>query len=403
MNDPVKLALVGCGGVSHAHVKGYLDLWKHGCNSFRVTAVCDPVRELAEQRASEISFHGDMDIFIYTDIAQMIADGVADAADICLPHYLHHSVGIQLLSGGLHVMIEKPIGITIKATRQIIEAGHNHGKVVATAEHTRRGAGARAAQWAIRQRKMIGEIRDVAVQYTKPELPNYDLPMMKWRGFKKTAGGGMLLDSGAHFADMMICLFGTPDIVDCTMSTSDHRMIKGVPVFGDVEMDVEDTFTAHLIFPDSLDVIWTYSSAEGIPETNYGEYQGREGKMVDHDFVMHPLQYGGEIIFDGHPPVTLHPNQIYDQYIHALTPEQIDRVFPFGCQDGFAIEVWDFIDAIQTDRSPEIDGYTGLAAKAICMACYESATAGKPVSYSDVLNGKIDAYQKPINNVWNIK
>jgi hypothetical protein len=64
--------------------------------------------------------------------------------------------------------------------------------------------------------------------------------------------------------------------------------------------------------------------------------------------------------------------------------------------------VWDFCNAISTGRKPEMDGYDGLRAKALCECCYESATAGKLVKFADVLEGRINAYQQPIDAYWNI-
>jgi predicted dehydrogenase len=77
-------------------------------------------------------------------------------------------------------------------------------------------------------------------------------------------------------------------------------------------------------------------------------------------------------------------------------------LFPYGSTDGFAIEVRDFVNAIATGTEPEMDGEAGLRAKALCEACYESATAGKPVKYADVLEGKIGAYQQAIDDFWRI-
>jgi hypothetical protein len=50
-----------------------------------------------------------------------------------------------------------------------------------------------------------------------------------------------------------------------------------------------------------------------------------------------------------------------------------------------------------------MDGYVGLAAKALCEACYESATADAPVKFADVLDGRINAYQRPIDAFWNLE
>ena len=93
---------------------------------------------------------------------------------------------------------------------------------------------------------------------------------------------------------------------------------------------------------------------------------------------------------------------IQDEYLAALSEADKERLFPYGTTDGFAVEVWNFCHSIANGRRPEMDGHDGLRAKALCEACYESATAGRPVKYADVLEGRIDAYQQPIDSFWGI-
>ncbi|MCX7013749.1 MAG: hypothetical protein NTW86_14545 [Candidatus Sumerlaeota bacterium] len=66
------------------------------------------------------------------------------------------------------------------------------------------------------------------------------------------------------------------------------------------------------------------------------------------------------------------------------------------------IELWDFADAIRSERAPEMDGEAGLRSKSLCMACYESAALDRPVKYDDVLSGAICEYQRPIDEYWQI-
>ena len=60
------------------------------------------------------------------------------------------------------------------------------------------------------------------------------------------------------------------------------------------------------------------------------------------------------------------------------------------------------MDAIENSRPPEIDVEIGLRAKAICEAIYESNACGQVVNYDDVVAGKIERYQKPINAHWGL-
>jgi predicted dehydrogenase len=400
MSDPVRLALVGCGGISQAHVRGYADLYQRGCREFEVTACCDVNRASAETRASEIAAIQGSVPQVFVDVEQMTGAGIAEAADLCLPHCFHHSVAIPLLESGVHVMLEKPLGITVKASKRIIEAAQKQGCVLATAENVRRYLTSRACAWAINEWDLIGDVRLVDVQMIMHRPFDYSHAATKWRGIKRLTGGGMIMDSGAHFADMVQVLFGEVDEVSCTMASYDDRLIKDAPVVGDARADVEDTWHAVIRFVDGTYVTWTYSRSLYGPDVRLGNYYGSKGTMYDQGFVFHCFQGGGQaLLADG---TELASQQIEQAYLDSLNDVERERLFPYGSTDGFAIEVRDFVNAIATGTEPEMDGEAGLRAKALCEACYESATAGKPVKYADVLEGKIGAYQQAIDDFWRI-
>ncbi|HEY3341626.1 MAG TPA: Gfo/Idh/MocA family oxidoreductase [Anaerolineae bacterium] len=398
--NQVRLALVGCGGISGAHVAGYKDLFERGCREFVVTACCDVREESAQKRATDIAAFQDKAPVVFTSQDDMLKAGLADAADVCLPHCFHHSAAIPLLDAGLHVLVEKPVGITIKASQKIIAAAKRNNRVLATAENIRRYPTARSCAWAINQQHLIGDIRLVNAQSIAYNLFDYDNPAMKWRGVKLLTGGGMIMDSGAHFADMVQVLFGDVDEVTCTFNTYDNRPIKGTPIIGDSYADVEDTWHAVIRFKSGLQVLWTHSRSLYGEAVNTANYYGSSGTMQALGYAFHPFQNGGTaILADG---TTITNEQIQANYFASLTEQEKACLFPYGSKDGFAIEVWDFVNAVRTGRKPEMDGYDGLRAKALCECCYESSVAGKPVKFDDVISGKIDAYQKPINDYWKI-
>ena len=164
MTDTVKLALVGCGGISRAHVRGYGDLFERGCREFEVTACCDVNRESAETRAQEIAAFQGTTPQVFVEVDDLLKAGVAEAADLCLPHCFHHSVAIPLLEAGVHVMLEKPLGITIKASKRIIEAAERSNCVLATGENARRYLTSRSCARALNERRLIGDLRLVTIQ-----------------------------------------------------------------------------------------------------------------------------------------------------------------------------------------------------------------------------------------------
>lgn len=400
MTEPIELALVGCGWISEAHVRGYRDLIGRGCDEFVVTACVDPQVNCAQNRAEEIAaFQRDRPA-VFATIGELLSSGVAVAADLCIPHYVHHSVAIPLLDGGMHVMVEKPMGLTNTVTRMIIEAADRNGRVLAYGENIRRYLTARACNWALNERRLIGDVRRVAIHSTGYQPFDYDNPAFKWRGVKALTGGGMILDSGAHFADMIQVLLGDVDEVACTMDTYDRRTIEGAPVVGDAPADVEDTWHAVITFKSGVEVTWTYSRAFYGDELRFARYYGSEGTLVDLGFPFHPFQGGGDaILADG---TKLASAVIQLQYSMSLEDECKARLFPYGATDGFAIEVWDFVNAIATGRRPEMDGHDGLRAKTLSECCYEAAVAGTAVKFDDVLEGKVDAYQREIDAFWKV-
>ena len=116
MADPIRLAIIGCGSIAGAHLDGYEKLAKAGYNKFRVEAVCDTHAKRAESfadRAAKALGHRPA---VFTSVADMLQGVQLDGADICLPHAYHHTAGIACLEKGVHVMVEKPCGITVRAT-----------------------------------------------------------------------------------------------------------------------------------------------------------------------------------------------------------------------------------------------------------------------------------------------
>ena len=89
-------------------------------------------------------------------------------------------------------------------------------------------------------------------------------------------------------------------------------------------------------------------------------------------------------------------------YLGSLKKREKERLFPYGLTDGVQLELWDFIDALSRGRNVEIDAEEGLRSKAICEAIFESGKSGQVVKITDVLNGKVDAYQRDVNRYWKL-
>jgi predicted dehydrogenase len=184
------------------------------------------------------------------------------------------------------------------------------------------------------------------------------------------------------------------------MRTFDRRRIEGAPVLGGANADVEDTWHIVMRFRNGLVVNWAYCRSAPGQKLHNALYYGSAGSLRDLGFPFHCFQGGSEAsLADGSK---LTNAEIVDQYMKSLSERERQQLFPYGCLDCFGIEVWDFVDSIRSDRQPEMDGTAGLRSKALCEACFESATLGRPVTYDSVLSGRVRAFQKPIDDFWKL-
>src|SRR4051795_3780169 len=120
--ETIKLAFIGCGGIARRHVMAMKDLEDRGRASFTVTAVCDSTVENAQNLAEELHELLGMTPRIYKDHQELLSKEEIDGADLCLPHGLHHSFTVDCMEAGVHVLTEKPIGVTIKAGQVMADA-----------------------------------------------------------------------------------------------------------------------------------------------------------------------------------------------------------------------------------------------------------------------------------------
>lgn len=398
--NALKLAIIGCGGMARGHLRAYGLIKEKEPEKFEFAAMCDPVKESARQFAEEAARHQSAKPTVYASVQDMLENEDLDAADICTPHSEHHVAGIACLSRGVNIMIEKPFGVTIKASKAIIAAAKKHGKIAATAENIRRGLSQRTSHWLLNEVKMLGSPRMFFAQHATWQDPSL-VRNWHWRVDKLLGGGGMVMDSGAHFCDTIRYLYGDPDTIYAKVQQIEkwsHR--KGDAIVND---DREDTWVATITFKSGVVGTWSWTMvAPGYTYTNVVHY-GSKGCILDHGDVFHGPFGNAEIIIQDGPRRVITPmSEMQRQFLNQLDEDVKKAMFPHGFTEGVVIECYDFLDAVEKNRKPEVDGETGMKAKAICEAIFESAYIGQAVRYEDVLNGKVEEYQKPVNEHWGL-
>ena len=192
----IKLAIIGCGAVSELyHIPVALESEKVEIK-FLVDKNIQRVKELANK----------FDINnISDDYKQVI--GKVDAAILAVPHYLHAPIAIDLLNNGIHVLVEKPMALTLPECNSMISAAEQSGAVLAIAL-MRRFLHSTQFVKNIIENNIFGDIESFDFQ----EGRIYNWPVESDFFFnKKKAGGGVLVDTGPHTLDLLLWFLGDID------------------------------------------------------------------------------------------------------------------------------------------------------------------------------------------------
>jgi len=184
----LKIAIVGTGAIASSHIKAIRAL-----DNLELVALCD----LNEERVKAFSEENGVPYFLdYKEIPGAVD---CDAVILNLPHGLHAPASIFFLEAGIHVLVEKPMANTVEECDAMNEAAQKSGKKLAIA-HIQR--------YMVVNRK-IKEIIDSGelgrlCMYNEQRSINYFLPSRApWFTTKKMAGGGIVMNYGAHAFDRL--------------------------------------------------------------------------------------------------------------------------------------------------------------------------------------------------------
>jgi len=381
VSEVLNLALVGCGGMMGAHRNGLQLLWDAGYREFRVVACCDIDAAKAAAMAEGLAAFQGASPRVYTDLEAMLAEqDDIQAVDLSPVHRDHHRLAVPALQAGKHVIIEKPLAITMRAGKLILDAADASGNVLAVAENYRRSPENRAIKWAIDSGR-IGPVRMIFWIDLGERLWYWT-----WREHKDQAGGGWPLDGGVHFADLFRYHIGPVREVSALVRNYHPFRQKDAssPAAGLIEVDVEDTTLANMTFDGDVTGTWISTSAAPAIGFNRRAIYGSEG-CAD-------LGAGLKTRTE---EVSL--ADLTADYMAQLDEAEKERLFPHGVTDGVAHELCEFIRACLHGTPVETDGVEGYKAEAICFALYESQALNRPVTTEEVENLEVEAYQRELN------
>ena len=345
----LRFALVGAGVIGKTHARALAEL----PDVAELVAVVDRdptrARELADRYDAEAT----------TDLDAVLRRDDIDAVTICTPSGVHADGAVAALDAGKHVVVEKPIDITLAAADRIIDAEKRSGKTVAVISQHRFDKSSEKVLQAVRDGH-LGTITSAIASHAWWRGQSY-YDSGEWRGTLALDGGGAVMNQTVHTVNLLTTIVGTPVEVFAYTACLAHERIE-----------VEDTAVAVVKFASgALGVIHGTTAAYPGLDASLRIF-GSKGSAVitDDELVFFHANVGDAPEIGMQAPVA--ENQVTDD--DAMRPG--DR----GLGLGHRRQLADFVDAVTTGRAPRVGTDEARTALSVILAMYESAASGGPVA-----------------------
>lgn len=322
--DLIRIAIIGCGAVTE---QGHLPAITKAEN-VQVTLLVDKNLSRAEDLAQQYNVPHVSDDFTQTF-------NKADAAIVALPHHLHEPVCVKLLSQGIHVLVEKPMALSRTECDNMIKAT-DQGKAVLEIGLMRRFL--RAAQFtkAVLDADLLGPIRSFDIR----EGFVYNWPVASGFFFqKKTAGGGVLLDTGAHTLDLLLWWLGN---------------VTSFDYFDDNYGGVEADCVLNLVMENGV---------TGTIELSRTRILRNTAVIRGEKAILETSLHSNKI--------KLIPHKAPLEFVGNIFPDIQGEDFRQSLVDLFLAELVDWISAIRNGIPPHISGKDGRRSIELIESCYK--------------------------------
>lgn len=342
----IRFGIIGCGMISRFHCRAINDI-----KGAKLVACYNRTFAGAAKLANEF------DIQAHEQLSEMLARDDIDAVAICTASGAHMEPAIAAAKAGKHVIVEKPLEITLKRCDRMIRECEKAGVVLSTIFPSRFHKSSQLLKKAIDSGR-FGRLTlgDAYVKWFRTQ-EYYDSGA--WRGTWELDGGGALMNQAIHCIDLLVWMMGPVAEISAQTATLGHKRIE-----------VEDVATAAIRFE---------SGALGTIEATTAAYPGWLKKIEIHGT---------------HGSVQIEEEDIKRWDFAKMTAGDKRLVKEFenatqsggGASDPAAIghafhtkQFRDVIKAIKDGGKPAIDGHEGRRSVEVILAIYQAAQSGRAV------------------------
>ena len=341
----MRYALIGCGRIATNHMKAAVN------NQLEISAVCDVVPEHMEVLLAKHELQNDMSILRYTDYRSMIQEVKPDLVSIATESGIHAEIALFCIDHGVHVIIEKPMAMSISDANEIIRHSEEKHVKVSACHQNRFNIAVQEMRHALEAGR-FGRLSHGSIHVRWNRNQGY-YDQAPWRG-TWAQDGGALMNQCIHGIDLLRWTFGG-EIEEVYGQTRQQ--------FHDY-LEAEDVGMAVVKFKNGA--IATIEGTTNVYPKNLEE-------------TLYIFGEKGTVKIGGTSTNNIDVWDFADES-EADTKnkglqEETSNVYGNGHTSLFA----DMIDAIQNDRKPYVDTYAGRDALELVLAIYKSQKEGHAV------------------------
>jgi UDP-N-acetyl-2-amino-2-deoxyglucuronate dehydrogenase len=284
----------------------------------------------------------------------LLARRDVDVVCVCVPSGLHAEVGVRAAKAGKHLVVEKPVDVTLEAADRLIAAARQAGVALTVMSQHRFDPGVAELKRLVDDgalgRLVLGE---ASTKWYRTQAYYDSAP---WRG-TGAMDGGALLNQGIHYVDLLRWCMGPATEVSAVCTTQAH------------DIEVEDTALAIVKFASGAvgTISATTAAYPGFPQRLEVTGTGGTATVEDGQLVRTALRGAADPAGPAQSPA-----QSPAQESAAADPAALDAAV-------HAAQLADLLAAVDEGREPAVSGQDGREALEIVAAVYQSSRAGRPV------------------------
>ena len=346
-----RVGIIGCGRISHKIAEGVAD----NSNKMNLVALCDVLqgKMIKTEEVYNKKLKGNKVLNKYTNYKEMIEKENLDIAIISTESGYHEEIGLYCLEHGVNTIIEKPLAMSIEGAQRLVDKAEEKGLKLAASHQNRFNYPIQLLKKAIKENR-LGKIFNGMARILWTRDDNYYL-QAPWRG-TWALDGGTLMNQCIHNIDLLNWMMD--DEIDTVYAqTSNYaRNIEaedyGIIVIRYKSGKIATVEGSAVIYPKNLEETLTVT--------------GERGTVVVGGMAVNKID-------------TWRVEGDNEQDYLSIDCGDPHSVYGFGHRALYK----DFVEALEENRKPLVDGVAGLNAVKIILAAYKSQKTGLPIRFDE--------------------